>query len=662
VRTLLRLARLFMILGLTVAILTAATVIVMPHVADLGGAHVSEPQQVNLDPLFERSYVYDRYGNRIHTFAAEENRVLVALAEVPETVVQPILAVEDDQFYEHNGVNLRAVARALSANLEEGEVAQGGSTITQQLVKNSLTGDEQTLSRKVREAVLAVELEKQLSKDEILERYLNTVYFGNGAYGVQAASELYFAKDVGELNWAEGALLAALIRAPSDYDPFKYPKVALERRDLVFRRLVETNRADEAVIDYVTGVPLPVAPQRLRPVNDYFVEAVKQQLLSDRRLGRTYPARRNALYGGGLRIYTTYDPIAQALAVQARDQTMPNSNGDGTFPVSPATTTGRPQFGTAAVASVEPSTGAVRVLVGGPGYDKFKYNIALQDPGRQPGSSFKTFVLVAAMEAGYSPEDLVNGRGPCGDVPGNWGDVVPNNFEGSSGGVNSITSQTLRSSNCAFLRLGQVVGLDRVVDVARRMGITTPLDPSRTSLPIGTAEVRPLDMAAAYAVLANDGMRNPPYFVDRVEDRDGNVLFQHQVSAERVLSPDVARLATQVLIENVEEGTGTRAQLNNGQDAAGKTGTTNDAKDVWFVGYTPNLSTAVWMGAAVEPVPLGFGAATGGRYPAATWGAYMNSLVGDQEPVEFEEAPDRDGGEYLRMPNERGSRRRSSDD
>jgi len=269
---------------------------------------------------------------------------------------------------------------------------------------------------------------------------------------------------------------------------------------------------------------------------------------------------------------------------------------------------------------------------------------------------------VAAMEAGYSPDDLVNGRGPCGDVPGNWGDVVPDNFGGSSGGVSSITSQTLRSSNCGYLRLGQIVGLDKVVDVARRMGITTPLDPSRTSLPIGTAEVRPLDMAAAYAVLANDGMRNLPYFVDRVEDRDGNVLLQHQVSAERVLSPDVARLVTDVLVDNVDEGTGTRAQMDSGQDAAGKTGTTNDAKDVWFVGYTPQLSTAVWMGAAVEPVPLGFGAATGGRYPASTWGSYMNSLYDGQEPVDFAEAPDRDGGEYLRMPGERNSRRRRSAD
>ncbi len=646
---LLRILRLVVIMAVGAATVTASVVAIAPQAKGVASAHISDHARVRLDPLAERSYIYDRFGNPLATLHDEQNRVRVKLGAISREVVQAVLAVEDAHFYEHKGVNLRSIGRAFSANLEEGGVEQGGSTITQQVVKNSIVGNEKKLSRKLREAFLAVELEKQMTKDEILERYLNSVYLGNGAYGVQAASELYFGRDAKDLGWAEASLLAALIRSPVDYDPFRNPDLSNRRRALVFRRLVEVGKLTSVQADLLTAVPLPLQPNRPRPANDYFVEQVKQQLLSDTRLGATPTARYNAVFGGGLRIYTTFDPLAQQAAKQARDATLPNNNGDGTFNLPPDPLTGKARFGTAAMAALEPRTGAVRVLVGGPGFDRYKYDLATQG-SRQPGSSFKTFVLTALMEQGYSPTDLVNGRGPCADIPG-YEEKPAQNFEGSRGGVNTILSQTLKSSNCAYLRLGQIAGLTKVADVARRMGLTTPLEPAYASMAIGAQEVHPLEMAAAYAVLANDGIKNPPYFVDRVTDVQGRILFEHRPAGERVVSEQTARLVTEVLAENVQKGTGTRAQLTNGQPAAGKTGTTQDSSDVWFVGYTPQLSLAVWMGASSGRVSLSFGGgATGGRYPAATWGMFMNTVL-KETPVQAFPAPlPRPGGKCLRMP------------
>jgi len=646
---LLRVVRLVVVLALAVGTVTASAMAVAPQAKGLASAHISDHVRVRLDALAERSYIYDRYGNPLATLYDEQNRVRVKLSDISRPVVQAVLAVEDSHFYEHNGVNLRSIGRALSANLEQGSVEQGGSTITQQVVKNSIVGNKQDISRKLREAFLAVELEKQMSKNEILERYLNSIYLGNGAYGVQAASELYFGRDAKDLGWAEAALLAALIRSPVEYDPFRNPELSTRRRALVFRRLVEVGELRPAEVRLLSVVSLPVVPNRPRPADDYFVEQVKQQLLADTRLGATPTARFNAVFGGGLRIYTTFDPLAQQVAKEARDATLPNNNGDGTFTLDPDPITGAPRFGTAAMAAVEPRTGAVRVLVGGPGFDRYKYDLATQGT-RQPGSSFKTFVLTALMEEGYSPTDLVDGRGPCADIPG-YEKEPAQNFEGSPGGVATILSQTLKSSNCAYLRLGQIAGLEKVADVARRMGLTTPLEPAYASMAIGAQEVHPLDMAAAYSVLANDGIKNPPYFVDRVTDTQNRILFEHRPAGERVVSEQTARLVTEVLVNNVRSGTGTRARLTNGQEAAGKTGTTQDSSDVWFVGYTPQLSLSVWMGASSGRVSLSFGSgATGGRYPAATWGLFMNRQL-QGAPVQAFPAPaPRPGGNCLRMP------------
>jgi penicillin-binding protein 1A len=618
--------------------------------------------EVTLPQLGERSLIFDHDAQPIGSFQDEQNRSIVPLSAVPQDVIDSVLAVEDATFFQHGPIDARSVLRALFTNVRAGGVAQGGSTITQQLVKKSLTGDKVDLKRKLQEAYLAVRLEEQMTKQQILERYLNTVYFGNGAYGVQAASEVYFGHDVGQDNWAEAALLAALISNPNNYEPIQHPQEARAQRTLAFKRLMDTHKLNQQQVDYLEHVPLPTTLNLPQSNDDYFVETVKQRLLSGdtpegRALGPTPEARYNALFRGGLRIYTTYDRAAQIQAIAARQQTVPGIRPDGTFPLPDYVTAGgvhQPQFGTAVIVAVDPSSGAVRVLLGGPGFDRVKYDIATHRPGKQPGSSFKTFVLSAALENGYVPNDIIDGTSPCTysaddpdtNQPTKYTREHPqtvHNFAGERGDVGTLTRQTLQSSNCAFLRLGQIVGLKKVINVAQAMGITNCAtdDPSppaseqnclNPNYPVmafgGTAGVLPLDMADAYATLANDGVHNDAYFVDKIVDRNGKVLYQHEPSPRRAVSSQTARLVTQVLEANVRGGTGTRARLANGQPAAGKTGTTDEAKNIWFVGYTPQLATAVWIGDGADAeVPLFGGSATGGQYAAYTWGAFMETYL-----------------------------------
>nr|MBA2438701.1 transglycosylase domain-containing protein [Acidimicrobiia bacterium] len=567
----------------------------------------------------------------------------VPLHQVPQVVIDTVLAVEDQAFYEHGGMNLRATARALATNVSAGDVLQGGSTITQQLVKNALLTPKQDIERKLQEAVLAVRLEDQMTKDQILERYLNTVYLGNGAYGVQAAAEIYFGVDADELVQGEAALLAGLIRSPIAYDPFLNPEVAKERRDLVVGRLVALGQVDAEGAERIRESPVPSEPRNLdllpKP-KDNFVEEVTQRLLDDPRLGETRDDRYNALFLGGLTIKTTLDPRLQTLAEEAVASVIPEDQD---------------QF-TASVVSVEPGSGAVRALVGGRGFETDKFNIATQGVGQQPGSSFKPFVLATALEQGISPQSTINGRGPCEfDNPGGIPDPYDvENFEGSSGGVLSLTSATRSSVNCAYVRLGQIVGLDKGVETATRLGITTTLEPD-LSLPLGSREVLPLDMAGAYAAFAADGMHHQPYLVEEVVDQVGEILVSEVSEGTRAVSESTARLVTEVLEGVVSGGTATRARFADRRPAAGKTGTTSAYSDAWFVGYVPQLATAVWMGSPegdIEMTNVGGVRVTGGSYPARIWQAYMGPALDGQELVAFPEPPEIGRGEYLRRPEE----------
>ena len=645
-----RLLRFVVVMAALVGVMTASLAAIGPQLAKVVSAHRSDHDRISLKPLAERSYIYDSAGKLQGTMTNRndpQNRSQVSLDKIPDTVKDSVLAAEDANFYKHKGVNVRSILRAANANIEGGGVSQGGSTITQQVVKNSLVGDQQDLSRKLREAFLAVELEKQMSKDEILEYYLNSVYFGGGAYGVQAASEYYFNKDVGVLNWAEGALLASLIRSPNYYNPFKHPEVARERRSIVFKRLIATHKLSKDEVLFSETVPLPTTPNRPVPPYDYFVEEVKQQLLADPKfgLGATEAARNHTVFEGGIKVYTTLDNDLQGKAIAARNQTLPHNNGDATFNVTDPKT-GQLTFGTEAMATVQPNSGAVRAMVGGPGFDKYQFNLAVErDPGRQPGSTMKSFVLATLFEKGFVPSDTLPSTGSCSfKFPGTR---EVSTYKGPGG---TITSMTQASSNCGFMRLGQVAGIPDVAQMANRVGIKSQLyltdsdgNPTAppSNLPLGTMGVSPLDMASAYATFANDGVYNEPYLVEKIVDRTGKVLYQHQGAPVQAIKVQTARLVTQVLQANVIGGTGKNARIDSGQPAAGKTGTTNDSTDVWFVGYTPEFATAIWMGAPKGSISLanaGLQGATGGRYPAATWGRYYSMIYSGRPSVGFAEA------------------------
>jgi penicillin-binding protein 1A len=492
--------------------------------------------------------------------------------------------------------------------------------------------NQQDVGRKLKEAVLAYHLEKKLTKDQILDKYLNTVYFGHGAYGVEAAAEIYWQKNVKDLGWTEGAFLAGLIRNPVGYDPVAFPRTSQHRRQVVLDRLVSLHLITESKAHKIDATPLPRHPKPvLPPPHDYFVEEVKQSLLADTRLGATYQERENSVFRGGLRIYTTLDPVAQKEALAARAAVLPN----------------QPPF-TAAMVSIEPSSGAVRAMVGGPGFDKYKYNLVTHAPGRQPGSSFKGFVLLTLFENGVVPSDSVAGGGA---FPNPGGTPNPYKISGTGG---TITSVTQASSNGAFVRLGQIVGLDKVVQTARRAGVTVPLDPSDMSMPLGVFDVPPIQMASGYSAIPYGGLRQQPYVVEKILDRDGKLMYQHRPNPTRVVSRQSACLAAQVLRANVQGGTGTAAAIPR-QPVAGKTGTTEDFADAWFIGFSPYLITAVWMGAPNARVPMtnvGGIQVFGGTYPARMFSRFMAAYHQNLPVIDFPKCAPTRGGHTLQLGNE----------
>ncbi len=646
---LIRLATVLVGGGIVVAFTLAA---LGPRIAEIYNANESTPAEINLDTLSLRSIVYDSNGDEFDVLYDVENRELVELDDVSDAMIGAVIAVEDEGFREHNGIDMKAILRALIRNVSAGGIEEGGSTITQQLIKNGVVGDAIDIDRKIPEAALARRLEQQLTKDEILEAYLNTVYFGGGAYGVRAAAEIYFGTSPDLLTYPQAALLAGLIANPSRYDPTLHPVAAEARRNVALGRLVDAEYITEDQEIEFRAIPVPtsrVVPSEWQPTN-YFIEEVRRQLLDDPRLGQTSEERAEQLFGGGLRVYTTYDPRAQAAARIAVDRFTPDDK--------------RGFVG--ALASVEPGTGKVRAVIGGPGFEVEGYgefNIAVQG-GRPTGSSFKSFVLAAAMEKGLVPADQVDGSATCVfDNPG--GSPNPysaNNFNGANtGSVRSIRSQTLSSSNCAYLRLGQIVGLSNVADTARALGVTNDdLYELPISMPLGPLNVTPLDMAVSYATFANDGLQVDPIFIERVEDRSDNVIFSNEPAPQRAISTQSARLVTGILEGNVEVGTGTRARLT-GQPAAGKTGTGQEFKNAWFVGYTPYLSTAVWMGNPLAEVEMrrvvvpelgGARNVTGGSAPAAIWEAYMEFMHTDLARAEFSNPAPTRSGERVRTDQE----------
>ncbi len=596
--------------------------------------------------LNEPSVVYDRNGNVLTLLKAEENRNPVALPDVPPIVVQAILDVEDENFYGHSGFDVRSAARAFFANAGAGSIRQGGSTITQQLVKKTLLSDERSLDRKLKEAVLATRLEDQLTKEQILERYLNLVYFGNGAYGVQAAAEAYFAVPLSQVTPGQAALLAGLIRNPLANDPFRNPDQAKDRRATALDQMVKNGHLAAEEAERLKEEPLPAQPNKPIERQSYFIEALKQRLLSDTRLGDTPPDRYDAIFRGGLQIHTTFDPRAQQLAEAATSVGVP--------PIGSRTN----RIGaTSALVTLDAPTGAVRAVVGGPGFsEENKFDIATQGY-RQPGSTFKLFTLLAALEAGYGPGSQVDGSGPCLvntalGAPKNRrprpltqeeidANTINNAGDGIGGGVMTMAAATSGSVNCAYERMAATIGFSKVVEVAKRLGLGRnpryAIEEVAT-MPIGVEEATPLEMAAAYAAVANDGIYHEPSFLDRVVDRKGKVLFRGFAEGKRVLSPVVARTVSEIM-GGVFSGTAACCRLASGAPAAGKTGTTDESKNTWFIGYTPTTVTAVWVGVPRGNVSMrGLGdraVVYGSTFAAPIWKSFMDPFLEGQPTPPF---------------------------
>ena len=599
-----------------------------------GASHtLALSQPVRLKPLDVPSKVYDAKGNLLAVLQDADYRAPISLAQVPPTVVHAVLDTEDATFYQHGAVSIPALLRALKNDVSSGGV-QGGSTITQQLVKNAVLNSERSVNRKLREAVLAYRLEQQMSKDQILERYRNTVYLGDGAYGIEAAAQTYFGTDVSRLSAAQAALLAGEIRNPEGDEPIHQPAAATERRNEVLDSMVANGHLTSGEATEMKATPVPTALHPPAPHQDSpFVVEVKSALLDTRdhrldAIGATVPDRLNALYKGGLTITTTLDPTLQRDAERAVAADLPNTGG---------------RF-TAAVTAIDPTTGFVRAIVpGNPGSSGNGFDVATGrgGGGRQPGSSFKAVVLMAALANGFSPNDSIDGTSPCTiSLPGSP-PYVANNAEAGAGVMN-LFDATVNSVNCAYIRLGVDVGLSKIVDMAHRLGIPAGVKLGTTpSLSIGSYEVTPLQMASVYSTLATDGVQRPPTFVQKVTDSSGAPLYQATAGGTQAVPPQLARTATQVLQGVVQRGTGTAANLAD-RPVAGKTGTTDDLANAWFVGYTPHLVAAVWMGSPTGQVPMhGVGGVDvfGGTYPARIFHDFMSAGLAGQ-PVAAFTAPD----------------------
>jgi penicillin-binding protein 1A len=589
----------------------------------LSGSLVALYETTNLPripPLAETTVLLDRTGAPIARVNAGIDRTMIPLERMPRSLRRAVVAVEDADFYRHDGVDLSAVARAAWNDVTSGSLSQGGSTITQQYVKNVLTGSERSVGRKVREAILALKLERTESKDQILESYLNTVYLGHGAYGVQAASRTYFDRDAADLSLAQSATLAGLIAAPSARDPFEHPEIALQYRNYVLDRMVDVEAIPQSLADMIEDTPLGLAKERkVASPAPYFVEYVRNGLES------SYGP--DALYRGGLRVRTTIDLGWQRAAEGAVHRFLPSATDPD-----------------AALVAIDPRTGAIRALVGGRDFDRREFDLATQGR-RQAGSAFKPFVLLAALEQGISPLEVRNGPSRltisdplCRTRGGPW---TVTNAGDESAGTMSIENAMAGSVNTIYAQLTVQVGPEAVADVAHRMGIESPLHPV-CSIGLGTSEVSPLEMTSAFATLAAHGIYAQPTPVEEVRGPGGEVVQGppgnlSSIGTQAVSAQD-ADAATQVLTGVIDHGTGTAARLA-GRPAAGKTGTAADNTDAWFCGYTPQLATCVWVGypkgarpmTNVEGVPVVYG----GTIPAQIWHTFMTEATAGMPVVPF---------------------------
>ncbi|MGH3024004.1 MAG: PBP1A family penicillin-binding protein [Gaiellaceae bacterium] len=569
-------------------------------------------------------YIYASDGKTVlAVLRGSESRVLVGSDEIAPVMKQAIVAVEDRRFWEHRGIDIRGMARAVWADLRSQQIVQGGSTITQQFVKNQYTEQERTVSRKLKEAALAWQLEQRWSKDRILTAYLNTIYFGNEAYGVEMAARVYFGSHADELTLPQAALLAGMPANPASFDPQQNPDAARDRRTVVLRLMLEQGLITARDYRAADAAPLPPPRKIGLPGNrlrqGYFAEYVKQELIPYYGSGE--------VFGGGLKIYTSIDLELQKLASEAIDKWLTEPKGP-----------------TAALVAIDPRDGRVLAMVGGENFKKSQFNLAVQGQ-RQTGSAFKPFVLTAALEQGIAPATIFESEPTVINLGDKLWSVA--NYEGSYLGDIDLNEATIHSDNAVYAQLTAQVGPKNVASMARRLGVTRPLD-DYFAIGLGVEAVSPLEMARAFATLAAGGERvdgsvlgNRPRAVLRVED--GRRIDSNDPVRKPVVEANDAAMVTSILQRVVTEGTGQRAELP-GRPVAGKTGTTENYGDAWFVGYTPQLAVAVWVGYPnkLKPMETEYHGdpVAGGTFPALIWKTFARTALDHlDEPPEAFPAP-----------------------
>lgn len=568
----------------------------------------------------------------IAVFNTGESRIIISPEQIPDAMKQALVTIEDDRFYEHSGIDPIGLSRAVVSNFTEGELIEGGSTITQQYIKNTYVSSETTIQRKLREAIYAIELEERWSKDQIISEYLNTIYFGNGAYGLQMASMTYFNKPAWSMSLAECALLAALPKSPSQYSPIDYPEASRQRRDLILAKMLKEETISQQEYDDAIATPLPA---QLKLIGTdathapYFIEYVKQQLVAKYGTQTTFE--------GGLRVYTTLDPVKQAAAEQSVAAVL-------TEPGDPS----------AALVSLEPKTSYVKAMVGGRNFEEQKFNVANQGH-RQPGSAFKPFVLATALSKGISPQTTFVSEPKhfnLGSAEAAW-DVV--NYDELYLGKISLEKATVYSDNAVYSELMMQLGPDSVAETAHKAGIKTHFTP-QPAIALGGLDqgISPLELASAYGTFATGGEKvggsldfegdgEDPISILRVTDSENNVIDENKPVSTPSLDPVITYHVNNVLKQVAMNGTGQWSNL--GRPCAGKSGTTEDHVDAWFSGYTPDLVTTVWIGYPGERVPMedvrGV-RVTGGAWPAQIWNQYMTAALADTPPSDFVKPPNAD--------------------
>ena len=611
--------------GLIVALFAASVLIALLTIGLGAGAALSEGcslGSLQAVEIGQNSFVYARDGSLLGSIPAERNREPVTTREMSKWLPLASVAIEDRRFYQHGGVDYEGIARAAWKDLTAGKVVEGGSTITQQLVRNLYTGQEKTFNRKLKEACLAIKLSRRLSKPAILNDYLNTVYYGNHAYGVEAAAQTYFSKHAKNLTLLQSALLAGLPQAPSVYDPLHNPQAALDRRDEVLAALERSDYITPAQYrQAIKSSSLDLKPGRIytRIKQPYFFTYVIDEL------EREYGA--NTVREGGLKVYTTIDPRLQRNAVKAINDILP-------YRTDPA----------AAIVSVEPGTGAIRAMTAVVRKSGNQFNLAAQS-ARQAGSTFKTFVLASAIEKGVDPDSTYYTSAPFTCDVGPWCNTTKpwdvHTYDNTYSGSESITQATLRSDNSVYAQLTLDVGPNYVFNLARRLGVNMSPNKPVASIGLGSLAVSPLDMAAAYATFAALGTYAKPMAITKVILPGGKVDTSSgwgKPQTKRAVSQAVAWKVTDVLGQNARYGTG--AGSGDGiHPNAGKTGTTENHADAWFDGYTRQLSTVVWMGYQQGEVPMtnvhGQSVA-GATFPVPIWHEYMAAALWNHKVLDFQ--------------------------